>query len=91
MIVSWDVVASAPVLAWGAYAWGSQAVAVAVARRAPRRRPVIALTFDDGPDPEHTPRVLDGLAAAGARGTFFLSGRGHLRERRLILEESQIR
>ena len=31
----------------------------------------VALTFDDGPDPEITPRVLDLLDAAGARGTFF--------------------
>ena len=32
---------------------------------------MIALTFDDGPDPTWTPRVLDVLAAAGARATFF--------------------
>lgn len=31
----------------------------------------VALTFDDGPDPGVTPRVLDLLDAAGARGTFF--------------------
>jgi peptidoglycan-N-acetylglucosamine deacetylase len=31
----------------------------------------IALTFDDGPDAEWTPRVLDALAAVGARATFF--------------------
>jgi peptidoglycan/xylan/chitin deacetylase (PgdA/CDA1 family) len=31
----------------------------------------IALTFDDGPDPEVTPRVLDLLEAHGARATFF--------------------
>jgi peptidoglycan/xylan/chitin deacetylase (PgdA/CDA1 family) len=74
VIVTWDVVASAPVLAWGAYAWGSQALAVAAACRTPRRRPAVALTFDDGPDPEHTPRVLDRLAATGARATFFLIG-----------------
>lgn len=34
----------------------------------------IALTFDDGPHPEHTPRLLDMLADAGARGTFFIVG-----------------
>ena len=34
-------------------------------------RSEIALTFDDGPDPEVTPRVLDLLDARGARGTFF--------------------
>ena len=42
--------------------------AEAVARRE------IAITFDDGPDPEITPRVLDCLDRAGARGTFFCVG-----------------
>jgi peptidoglycan/xylan/chitin deacetylase (PgdA/CDA1 family) len=31
-----------------------------------------ALTFDDGPDPVTTPRVLDALDAAGAKATFFV-------------------
>jgi len=31
----------------------------------------IALTFDDGPDPEVTPKVLDLLDGANARATFF--------------------
>jgi peptidoglycan-N-acetylglucosamine deacetylase len=35
---------------------------------------VIALTIDDGPDPEVTPAVLALLAAAGARATFFCVG-----------------
>ena len=34
----------------------------------------MALTFDDGPDPDATPAVLDALDAAGARATFFLIG-----------------
>lgn len=34
----------------------------------------IALTIDDGPDPEVTPRVLDLLDAAGARASFFCIG-----------------
>ena len=34
----------------------------------------VALTIDDGPDPEVTPRVLDILAAAGVRATFFCIG-----------------
>ncbi|MEA2332173.1 MAG: peptidoglycan-N-acetylglucosamine deacetylase [Thermoleophilaceae bacterium] len=33
-----------------------------------------ALTFDDGPDPDATPAVLDALEAAGARATFFMVG-----------------
>lgn len=44
-------------------------------RRGPRDRPRVALSFDDGPDPEVTPAVLDALAAHGARATFFAIGR----------------
>lgn len=32
----------------------------------------LALTYDDGPHPEHTPRVLDLLAERGAHATFFV-------------------
>jgi peptidoglycan/xylan/chitin deacetylase (PgdA/CDA1 family) len=38
-------------------------------------RAQVALTFDDGPDPEITPRVLDILAEYQARATFFVIGR----------------
>ncbi|MEV1287456.1 bifunctional polysaccharide deacetylase/glycosyltransferase family 2 protein [Micromonospora sp. NPDC049679] len=34
----------------------------------------IALTFDDGPDPRWTPRVLDVLRRHGAHATFFVVG-----------------
>jgi peptidoglycan/xylan/chitin deacetylase (PgdA/CDA1 family) len=34
----------------------------------------IVLTFDDGPDEDATPAMLDALDAAGARATFFLVG-----------------
>lgn len=35
---------------------------------------MLALTFDDGPDPDITPRVLDSLDEIGARATFFMLG-----------------
>lgn len=35
----------------------------------------VALTFDDGPHPEWTPRVLEVLAEEDVRATFFLLGR----------------
>jgi peptidoglycan/xylan/chitin deacetylase (PgdA/CDA1 family) len=38
-------------------------------------RPCVALTFDDGPSPEVTPRVLDILRDKEAPATFFLVGR----------------
>jgi peptidoglycan-N-acetylglucosamine deacetylase len=49
----------------------------------------MALTFDDGPDPDITPGVLDTLDEFGARGTFFLVGervREHPDTARLIVE-----
>lgn len=56
----------------------------------PTRERVVALTFDDGPHPGITPRVLDILQERGARATFFLIGR-HAAEypaivRRMIAE-----
>jgi peptidoglycan/xylan/chitin deacetylase (PgdA/CDA1 family) len=38
----------------------------------------IALTFDDGPNDTHTPKLLDTLAQYGAKATFFLIGK-HVR------------
>jgi peptidoglycan/xylan/chitin deacetylase (PgdA/CDA1 family) len=37
-------------------------------------RKVVALTFDDGPNPNATPLILDTLAAKGVRATFFILG-----------------
>jgi peptidoglycan/xylan/chitin deacetylase (PgdA/CDA1 family) len=34
----------------------------------------VALTFDDGPDPDATPEVLDALDEIGAHATFFMLG-----------------
>lgn len=45
-----------------------------VLTRGMRRGRVLHLTFDDGPHPEHTPVLLDLLAAHRARATFFLIG-----------------
>jgi peptidoglycan/xylan/chitin deacetylase (PgdA/CDA1 family) len=36
---------------------------------------IVALTFDDGPNPDATPLVLDALEARGVRATFFILGR----------------
>lgn len=43
--------------------------------RGPRGARGVVLTFDDGPDPVWTPKVLDALDGAGAKATFFLIGR----------------
>jgi peptidoglycan/xylan/chitin deacetylase (PgdA/CDA1 family) len=39
-------------------------------RRGPKR-PLVALTFDDGPHPESTPALLETLARCGLHATFF--------------------
>jgi peptidoglycan/xylan/chitin deacetylase (PgdA/CDA1 family) len=41
-----------------------------------RDQPRIALTFDDGPHPVHTPPLLDTLAELGVPATFFVVGQG---------------
>ncbi len=48
---------------------------VDVVWRGPREARGVALTFDDGPSPEHTPRVLDLLDEAGVKATFFVIGK----------------
>jgi len=42
--------------------------------RIPTDRKVVALTFDDGPNPDATPRILDTLAEKKVRATFFVLG-----------------
>ncbi|MGH7042534.1 MAG: polysaccharide deacetylase family protein [Acetobacteraceae bacterium] len=44
----------------------------------------VALTFDDGPDPAVTPRVLDLLDRHGARASFFCIGRRALAHSALV-------
>jgi peptidoglycan/xylan/chitin deacetylase (PgdA/CDA1 family) len=68
--------ATAGLAAWGAYHPASQ-VFGATLRRLPekfRKANAIALTFDDGPNPAVTPRLLNVLAQHDARATFFLIG-----------------
>ena len=43
--------------------------------RMPAEDNAVYLTFDDGPDPEGTPRLLDLLAEHGIKATFFCVGR----------------
>ncbi|OOG53672.1 polysaccharide deacetylase family protein [Rhodanobacter sp. C03] len=46
-----------------------------VLTRGPRDGDAIYLSFDDGPHPEHTPRLLDLLAMHDAHASFFLVGK----------------
>lgn len=57
-------------------------------------RPRVALTFDDGPHPQHTPMLLDILAQARARATFYVIGNNVRRypeiARRIVAEGHEI-
>jgi peptidoglycan/xylan/chitin deacetylase (PgdA/CDA1 family) len=59
--------------------WSEQVDTLERWRRFPAREradgaPGVVLTFDDGPDRDSTPAVLDALDTAEARATFFLVG-----------------
>jgi len=69
-------VALCGVTAWGAIAPSSQIFGPTVRRT--RDPGTIALTFDDGPNPTATPRLLESLEKYDVRATFFLIGR-HVR------------
>jgi peptidoglycan/xylan/chitin deacetylase (PgdA/CDA1 family) len=60
--------------AWIGWAWLPHLLTPTCVWRGPRGRRCLALTFDDGPDPRWTARVLDVLEAHGVRATFFLVG-----------------
>lgn len=55
-----------------------------VLTRGARQGRVLHLTFDDGPHPEHTPALLDLLAAHRVRATFFLIGQQAERHPRTV-------
>lgn len=48
------------------------------------REPVVALTFDDGPDPELTPRILEILGRFGIPATFCVMGHNAVRHPELL-------
>ena len=51
--------------------------------------PVVALTFDDGPDPSHTAAILDILTRLGVPATFFIIGRNGAQYPELVREEAR--
>ena len=80
--------------AWATYTWGAHLVAPGCVRRGPATRRRIALTFDDGPDPVWTERILDLLARRQVRASFFLVGERAARSpetvRRIVAGDHEI-
>lgn len=66
--------AAAGIAAHGAFYRNSTVFGPALGRL-PTHERVVALTFDDGPNPEATPAILDALSRAGIHATFFILGR----------------
>lgn len=60
-------------------AWLRRRVEAAFLCQVPTRIPLVGLTFDDGPDPDATPRVLELLRRGGHTATFFCIGRNAAR------------
>lgn len=52
--------------------------------RAPEASNALVLTFDDGPHPDYTPRILDILAAHQVPAVFFLAGKNVRRYPRIV-------
>ncbi|MGE5543276.1 MAG: polysaccharide deacetylase family protein, partial [Bacillota bacterium] len=57
------------------YVYHGFGVGVDVIRSGNPDLPVVALTFDDGPDPKYTPQILDILKRERVSATFFLVGK----------------
>ena len=69
--------AAAAGLAWGCAAYAAfwpESQIFGSTLTAPRMPGELALTFDDGPNPSCTPRLLDILASHDVKATFFLVG-----------------
>lgn len=66
-------VGSVATLAWGAYAPNARLFGPVVGRGDAGRRELY-LTFDDGPDPETTPRILETLSELEVPAAFFVIG-----------------
>lgn len=73
------------------YAAGDQGTVLRAGRRevvwsVPTEAPLVSLTFDDGPHPDFTPRVLEALRTAGVTATFNVMGVQALRHRSLLAD-----
>ena len=69
---------------WSVFAWGVVALTLLecswamdtgeVIKKVPTSHKIVALTFDDGPDPVTTPHLLKVLSAKYVKATFFVLG-----------------
>jgi peptidoglycan-N-acetylglucosamine deacetylase len=70
LVAGTTVVVTQPLWAFDALAWAIPRIVW----RVETTEPLVALSFDDGPAPDHTPQVLEMLSKHRAHATFFLIG-----------------
>ena len=73
IVATAGAIAAAGVTSWGAVSASSELFGPTV--RLTANPKALALTFDDGPNPAVTPRLLDLLDRHSARATFFVIGK----------------
>jgi len=76
-------ISNAMLVSWGMFFPNSQLFGY-VLSRGDTERPVLALTFDDGPHPRSTPQILDILARYHVPATFFVIGQNAFGQPQLI-------
>lgn len=74
MIIITTIIVISVVFLWGIL-WRNSSIIYPTLYRGDFSKRMVALTFDDGPDPGFTPQVLDILKSLNARATFFCVGR----------------
>lgn len=74
IILLFVIFAAAVLIFFNRYVYKGFGLQVDLIRNGPRELMYVALTFDDGPDPVYTPKILDVLAEKEVKATFFLVG-----------------
>lgn len=69
--------------------WGHAAASQAAWADIQEVKPKIALTFDDGPHPVYTPKLLDGLKERNVKATFFVVGKNIVGNEEIIKRMDQ--
>lgn len=69
--------------------WGHAAASQAAWADIQEVKPKIALTFDDGPHPIYTPKLLDGLKERNVKATFFVVGKNIVGNEEIIKRMDQ--